>query len=77
MQFGRIHCTPNLHTYEENWFLQRNRIVKLTVALSARLEIDERLVLAGLSFGDDAGVTVECKYGQSDLVHAPAKRQGG
>jgi hypothetical protein len=51
--------------------------LKLTVELSDRLVIDDRPVFVALSFGDDAGVAVECKYGQSDRVHAPAKRHGG
>ena len=74
----RSHTLHTEFTYlRRELILQRNEFIQLTVELSARLEIDDRPVLAVLSFGDDAGVAVECKYGQSDLVHAPAKRQGG
>ena len=52
-------------------------IQKLTVELSDRLLTDDRPGVVALSFGDDAGVVVECKYGQSDRVQAPAKRHCG
>jgi hypothetical protein len=38
---------------------------------------DRPVVTAVLLLGDDAGVDVECKYGQSDLVHVPANRHVG